>query len=649
MFQDRDNVIQVDEFLLARVFDMWVGDWGKHEDNWKWAGYKNDVGYLYRPIPRDRDHVFSKWDGVLPWLVDREWAKLSGEHFDFKIKGLRSLMWQARHLDRFVASEANHQDWINAARTVQEKINREDIENGIRKMPKEIAENDGKEIELKLHQRLVDLQDYASKYYHILAKEVDVVGSNKNELFKLERKQNGVVDVSLYKLKKGKKDRLYYHRLFDPEETKEIRLFGLDGEDQFVLDGTVDKSILVRVIPGPGRDSIADHSFVKGFAKKTLLYERYGQDQVEKSKELKYVRHADLNAYRYSRTAFAYDTYFPIFYAIISSDNGFSVNGGATFTNHAYGRPEYSSKHTVNLLVSTIGNIRFSYDGNWRHRLGTLDLLAGAGIEKRKRYRYYFGLGNETTYDPDLLLSNYYTLQYTSANYYAGLQKSFWKRSLAKLITNFEYNGKQKFDQTILSDLKQPVLGEEQLFIGQLIFELDLDFRDRKHLPLQGTRLYTQHKVSKTVTEQIKSYFSGGFSGELYTTAHPFTLGLRSGYFYSRNPVPYYDAPKLGQNHYLRGFRRNRFAGESAVYVNADVRVIIRDKQDALIPHKFGLRLFLDQGRVFYSPEESNKWHVGYGAGFFFVPFRERFSINLSLAFSEEETGLILFGIGNSF
>ena len=29
------------EFVRARVFDLWIGDWSKHEDNWKWAGYKD--------------------------------------------------------------------------------------------------------------------------------------------------------------------------------------------------------------------------------------------------------------------------------------------------------------------------------------------------------------------------------------------------------------------------------------------------------------------------------------------------------------------------------------------------------------------------------------------------------------------------------
>ena len=56
-------------------------------------------------MPRDRDHVFSRWDGILPWLADREWAKESGEDFNYEISGLRSLMFQARHLDRFIASD----------------------------------------------------------------------------------------------------------------------------------------------------------------------------------------------------------------------------------------------------------------------------------------------------------------------------------------------------------------------------------------------------------------------------------------------------------------------------------------------------------------------------------------------------------------
>ena len=104
LYQDHKNQVDAENFAIARCFDILVGDWGKHEDNWKWAGFDRGDYTVYKPMPRDRDHVFSNWDGILPWLADREWAKPSGENFDYEIVGLRSLMWQARHLNRFVTA-----------------------------------------------------------------------------------------------------------------------------------------------------------------------------------------------------------------------------------------------------------------------------------------------------------------------------------------------------------------------------------------------------------------------------------------------------------------------------------------------------------------------------------------------------------------
>jgi hypothetical protein len=183
LYRDHDNRVAKVEFVRARAFDLWVGDWSKHEDNWKWAGYKDQKGEVFRPIPRDRDHAFSRWDGIIPWLGDRKWAMPNGENFDYKIKGLRSLMWQARHLDRFVASEVTKEQWIKGAQEVQSSITDKDIEDGIRRMPAEIYTPDGKEIEAKLKTRIKDLPNYAGQYYSMLAKEVDVVGSNKKEYF----------------------------------------------------------------------------------------------------------------------------------------------------------------------------------------------------------------------------------------------------------------------------------------------------------------------------------------------------------------------------------------------------------------------------------------------------------------------------------
>ncbi len=645
MYKDRDNQIAVDEFVRSRIFDLLVGDWGKHEDNWKWAGYKQEKGLLYRPIPRDRDHVFSLWDGLLPWIVDREWAKPSGENFDFKLKGLRSLMWQARHLDRFVASEADREAWLQQAAFIQERLSDSLIDAAIATMPSEIAMGQGKEVAAKLKSRLRDLHLYADQYYQILAKEVDVVGSNKHEKFEVQRHADGTLQVKMYKLRKRQRDVLFYNRTFKPEETKEVRLFGMDGDDIFTVEGGSPKSILLRLIPGPGRDTISDQSVTKG-GNSLLLYSM-DEDKILSRSEIKPGRSRDPSAYRYSRTAFTYDKYFPLAYMSFSSDYGLSLTGNITFTNQRYGKPDFSSIHELGASFSTIGNFQTYYEGIWRHIVGPLDLVGGVSFENKKRYRYFFGIGNETTYSEELLLQDYYTLQYSTFQTFLGLQRSFWKRSYLRLRSGVAFNSDQSLTNTILDDVD--LFGEDKLEIGTLAFELDFDFRDRQNLPSKGARFYSYNQYAKPFDGKQDDYLVGESKIECFISVMPFTLGLRGGFLYSLQDPPYYDLPTLGQNRYLRGFRRNRFSGEDAVFVNSELRIQILDRPQALIPHKFGVRFFLDRGRMSFGQEESKTWHTGYGAGFYFVPMRERFSLHLSLAFSKEEKGLVIFGFGNSF
>ena len=60
LYKDNDNYVDAEALGKARVFDIFIGDWGRHEDNWKWAGYDSGNKRVYYPIPRDRDHAFSR-------------------------------------------------------------------------------------------------------------------------------------------------------------------------------------------------------------------------------------------------------------------------------------------------------------------------------------------------------------------------------------------------------------------------------------------------------------------------------------------------------------------------------------------------------------------------------------------------------------
>src|SRR2546428_6734724 len=56
-------------FLAARLMDVFIGDWDRHQDQWGWARFDSAGVHWWRPIPRDRDQAFARLDGLLVWLT----------------------------------------------------------------------------------------------------------------------------------------------------------------------------------------------------------------------------------------------------------------------------------------------------------------------------------------------------------------------------------------------------------------------------------------------------------------------------------------------------------------------------------------------------------------------------------------------------
>lgn len=656
LYRDPDNQVDQREFGRARMFDLWIGDWSKHEDNWKWAGYKTKDGEIFRPIPRDRDHAFSRWDGIIPWLADREWAMPNGGNFGEHIDGLRSLMWQARHLDRFVASELTKTDWINAAKEIQNAITEKDIEVAIRKMPSEIYDKDGKEIELKLKSRIKDLPKYAEQYYLLLAKEVDVVGSNKAEYFQVNRIENGSVEVIVYDLNKKNQQpdlsKIYYHRTFDPKETKEIRLFGLLENDVFDIKGESEKSILVRVISGGGTDQIVDHSKVKGGNKLTLIYEKDIDTKLNLGVEAKNIKPKNESLYEYNRNAFAYNTYLPIALITYNSFTGLAIQGGVTFTRQSFSKPDFSIKHFLKASVSAKGNYEFVYGNQFRELAGKWDGISEIIVSRPLNYNYFFGIGNDTQKDTEKA-SNYYRTQYNSASVSAGLTRQFWKRSRIDLTANYEMAEGIKRENSYLAD-HPDVLGTEEinLVFAKGIFNLDL--RDRIALPERGFHVQliqqighvskTENKIASISELEIEQYLST-------YSKNPLTFGLRLGGGVTKGQLPFYKLLSLGQLNDLNGYKRNRFTGESKAFLNTELRYQLTQTRNTFVPLKIGIRGFYDLGRVWAESDASsaNYWHQGYGAGFYITPFREQFAFNISAGTSKEESLLLMISVGSFF
>ncbi|RMG22183.1 MAG: hypothetical protein D6730_16995, partial [Bacteroidetes bacterium] len=261
--------LQVDQlaYARARIFDLWVGDWDRQEDNWHWALYTTDAARLIaRPVAFDRDQAFARWDGFFPWLADREWMHPAIQHFGTNLKGVRSLSWHSRHIDRLLLTALTREQWQALALEVQAQLTDSLIETALAAMPPEVYELTAEELRSKLRSRREQLLPAVESFYDLLAKEVDIVGTNLREVFDVQRRPDGAVVVRVYRFPTEEEaltdSLLWYERTFLPEETREVRLFGLDGEDVFQIHGKSRRSIRLRIVGGPAPDVIRETSEV---------------------------------------------------------------------------------------------------------------------------------------------------------------------------------------------------------------------------------------------------------------------------------------------------------------------------------------------------------------------------------------------------
>ncbi|MGI9041741.1 MAG: hypothetical protein ACR2HK_11730 [Gemmatimonadales bacterium] len=61
--RDADHLVDAPQFLRARMVDIFLGDWDRHRDQWRWARFGTAKPARWVPIPRDRDQAFARYDG----------------------------------------------------------------------------------------------------------------------------------------------------------------------------------------------------------------------------------------------------------------------------------------------------------------------------------------------------------------------------------------------------------------------------------------------------------------------------------------------------------------------------------------------------------------------------------------------------------
>jgi hypothetical protein len=92
-------------------------------------------------------------------------------------------------------------------------------------------------------------------------------------------------------------------------------------------------------------------------------------------------------------------------------------------------------------------------------------------------------------------------------------------------------------------------------------------------------------------------------------------LAGRGGARVVEGKAPVHEAAFLGGAESLRGYSRQRFAGDAGVWVNAELRVPLLALPLPFIPGRLGVIGFTDAGRVYVADESPGGWHGSSGAG----------------------------------
>ena len=651
--EDNDDRIDEEEVLRARLLDMYIADFDRHFDQWKWGTSDTGEGKVYYAIPRDRDQAFFNSNGLLLELASfRLLPFLKGFKSDY-----RSIVWfnyVERDFDRFFLNRLDRQTWERVLADFQKSLTDSVITVAVNKMPPEVAAINGESIIEKLKSRRSKLPEAALKYYDFLSKIVTVVGSNKEEYFHISN-ANDSLKVNVYKKEKTTHDTssLMYSRVFDPHVTKEIRLFGLNGQDMFEVDSNVSSRIKLRMIGGKGFDTFDINGNVRNYVydftaeKNFIVHTSRTKDRTS----------SDPYVNAYSPTGFQYNiVHFPRLNLGYNVEDKFLVGAGFLRRTYGFRKEPFASEHRISTLFAFFRHsYQLRYQGEFNHVFGKQDILVNA-IHVDPTLNNFFGLGNETKIDPAKDISYY------EARYRYNEADILLRRRLFSMVhvmagpTVYHYWNKYSdnsdkilgnpssigLDSSSIYSQKTYVGGKLNLLINNL---------DNVLLPTRGINWLTEFTSVAGVGETSKPYtaLTTDMSVHAALTDPAKVVGvLRLGYgqIFSKH-YEYFQMMNLGANNILRGFRKDRFSGTALAYTSLELRVKLFQSRSYFLPGDVGIIGFNDLGRVWLRDQKSTLWHDSYGFGFYYTAYNYVL-ISATMAFSKEEQ-LFNFSLGTKF
>ncbi len=655
LHKDEDIVIDEASYIRARLFDMLIGDWDRHQDQWRWIEFKENGKKVFRPLPRDRDQAFSiMGDGALLGTAIKliPAARLLRAYSD-DLVDVKNVNVEPYPLDMELIQHSGKEVWDAQVKLIQEGTTDEVIEKAFLNMPEEVRDETVEEIKRKLRARRGNLQKISDRYYQLINRLAVIKGTDKDDWFDIERLPNGQTKVTGYRIKGGEKADVFINRTYNKSETKEIWIYALDDDDVFHVFGEGTNYIKILLLGGQNNDT---YNIENGSRIKYYDYRSKPNTFTTNKGSHRLTNNYETNVYNYKKLKNGVTQILPSIGA--NPDDGFRIGAAVTRTDFNFERNPFSSRHSLKAEYYFATNgFDMNYNGEFANVFfQNVNFAIDLQFNSPNYATNFFGFGNETPnfeadeddgFDTDL---DYNRVKIRTFRATPSLVWRGFSGSEVILGLSYESNEVERTENRFI-ELLAP---DDAVFDHQDFWGIDVKYsfinKDREAFPTLGFKIKMQAGYKNNVsTEKGYTYIIPelGFDYKLIPSGNLVLATNFRGHFNMGNDFEFYQAATLGANNGLRGYRNQRFTGKRAFVQSTDLRLNLTQVKTGLIPVYLGVYGGADYGRVWLSNDDSNKWNNSFGGGVF-INAANLITGNVS-AFNSDDGLRLAFKLGFGF
>lgn len=624
--KDNDNSFDSTTFLKARLLDLFIGDWDRHEDQWRWMPVKYGKGKRYIPVPRDRDQVMHVMEGIFPKAASRPWIAPWLHNFNGPIKRVNWFFMESNFFNKHFLNQFSYSEWMKITNDFVASMTDSVLETALQRLPESSYRIRHDVLLAKWKERRTNLPAAMSDYYRFVNKVVDIQTTDKNEFVSLTDATNNGLQVSISKISKdGEVKDLLYNRTFYHDTTREINFYLYKGDDSVYVNDN--SNIKIRIIGKKGDK-------VYNVAESKRRIQLYGRETgiTFTGNDGKLNKHLSEDS---TNTAYVptnpYNKVIPIIAAGYNNDDGILLGASVRFVNQGFRKRPYASMQQFSLLHAFSSDaFSFKFHSEWLEANGKADVLLNAKALAPDNTQNFFGLGNNTPFNKTGNYVRYYRTRFTIYQLDPALRWRMPKGSEISIGPSFQqymFDAEDNIGRFInnvsqIHSYDSATVGNNKSFLGA-IFSYTKDARNYKLLPTNGAYFSLKLQGYTGLSKYAESFAQATTEFAFYKSLdrqQRVIIANRLGGGVTVGKPAFYQALFLGGQENLLGYRQYRFAGENMLYNNFELRIKLAQVASYILPGQFGMVGFYDAGQVWAKGYNSNTVHQGVGGGFYFAP-----------------------------